>query len=83
MQYGSFLADQIANSEGLESCRSLLGLREALTKQVAQEAREAEGEKSPDPNKRQRKATAVFEAAPSHTPRSKPTPPKAKPKAKV
>ena len=57
-----------------------MGLREGLTKHVAEKARDAEGGGSPDPNKRQRKATKMFEAAPSHTPRAKGTSP---PKPKV
>ena len=69
LTYGSFIADQLANSDGLESCRALGGLREALGKREARAAREAE-EESPDPNKRQRKATKVFEAAPSHRDRA-------------
>ena len=81
LTYGSFIADQLANSDGLESCRALNGLREALGKREARAAREAE-EESPDPNKRQRKATKVFEAAPSHTPRAKPVA-KPKPRAKA
>ena len=81
LTYGSFIADQLANSDGLESCRALGGLREALGKREARAAREAE-EESPDPNKRQRKATKVFEASPSHTPRAKPSA-KPKPRAKA
>ena len=71
LQYGSFLADQIANTEGLEQCKALDGLRDLLKKQEATSAAAAERERG-DPNKRQRKATKVWEAEPSHSPRERP-----------
>ena len=83
LTYGTFLAEQIANGEGLDGCRALIGLREAIFKKEADEVAKADaeaaarGEASSDPNKRQRKKTTVFEAAPSHTPRAKPLPKKA------
>ena len=37
LTYGTFLAEQIANGEGLDGCRALIGLREAIFKKEADE----------------------------------------------
>ena len=73
--FGRFLVDQIANSEELASCRALIGLREALERKAKEEAitqrsLDDEEKAESDPNKRQRKATKMYEAVPSHTPRA-------------
>lgn len=66
--YGHFVLDQVQHTEGLADCRAAGGLRQALELAAgggvaAKKTVEAEVEAVPDPNKRQRKATKLYDSS--------------------